>query len=217
MTNPRFTVAEERANAISHLTGAILATGGLVLMVVFSAIRNDAWAVVSTSIFGTVMIMLYLSSTLNHWLPPGKTKEFFFTFDQIAIFLMIAATYTPMALTVLRGPLGWVIFGLEWGLAIIGITIKISRPTPFAGGVSTFYIILYALMGWLLLIAIVPLIRNMHLMGLVWILIGGLCYTLGILFYKKIRFPYHHLVWHLMVIAGSVSHFFAVFFYMINR
>ncbi|NOY36904.1 MAG: hemolysin III family protein [Chlorobi bacterium] len=217
MADQRFTIREERANAISHLTGAVLATGGLVLMVVFSAIRADAWAVVSTAIFGSVMIMLYLSSTFTHWLSAGKAKELFFTFDQVAIFLMIAATYTPLALTVLRGPVGWVIFGLEWGLAVTGITIKLFRPSPFAKGVSTFYIVLYVLMGWLLLIAIVPLARNMHLMGLGWILTGGLFYTLGILFYKKSKFPYHHLVWHLMVIAGSISHFIAVFFYIINR
>lgn len=217
MSDKRFTPGEERANAISHLVGAVLATGGLVLMVIFSARQSDARAIVSTAIFGGVMILLYLSSTLNHWLPEGKGKEFFFTFDQMAIFLMIAATYTPMALTVLRGPLGWVIFGLEWGLALAGIAVKLLRPSPYKKGVSKFYITLYAVMGWLLLIAIVPLIRKMPLMGLGWILIGGLCYTLGILFYRKIRFPYHHLVWHLCVIAGSISHFMAVFFYMVLR
>jgi hemolysin III len=216
MTDARFSRGEERANAISHLAGAVLATGGLVLMVVFSAIYADAWAIVSTAIFGSVMILLYLSSTLNHWLPAGKAKEFFFTFDQVNIFLMIAATYTPVALTVLRGPLGWVLFGLEWGMAITGIVLKLTNPSPFAKGVSTFYIVLYALMGWLLLIAIVPLLKHMRLMGTGWILIGGLCYTLGILFYKKMHFRYHHLIWHLMVIAGSLSHFFAVFFYMIR-
>lgn len=217
MSDTRFTRGEEQANAISHLLGAVLATGGLVLMVIFSARQSDAWAIVSTAIFGGVMILLYLSSTLNHWLPEGKGKEFFFTFDQVAIFLMIAATYTPMALTVLRGPLGWVIFGLEWGLALTGIAVKLLRPSPYKKGVSKFYITLYAVMGWLLLIAIVPLIRKMPLMGLGWIFIGGLCYTLGILFYRKIRFPYHHLVWHLCVIAGSISHFMAVFFFMIHR
>ena len=121
----RFSYSEELANAISHLIGAILAIAGLVLMVVYSAINGSAWHVVSTTIFGSTMTLLYLSSTLNHWLPAGKGKEFFFNFDQIAIFLLIAGTYTPITLIALHGAFGWVIFGLEWGLALIGILLNI--------------------------------------------------------------------------------------------
>ncbi len=117
----RFSPAEELANALSHFTGALLATAGLVLMVVYSALNGNVWHVVSTSIFGLSMLILYTSSTLNHWLKPGPGKEFFFNFDQVAIFLLIAGTYTPLTLVTIRSGLGWTIFGLEWGLAIIGI------------------------------------------------------------------------------------------------
>ena len=211
----RFSHSEELANALSHLTGAVLAAAGLVLMVVYSTLNGNAWHVVSTSIFGGSMLILYTSSTFNHWLKPGKGKEFFFNFDQVAIFLLIAGTYTPLTLVLIRSPLGWTIFGLEWGLAILGISIKLMRPTAFESGVNYFFIFLYALMGWMLLIGIGTIARAISPMGLAWIFIGGACYTMGILFYKKIQFPYHHLVWHLFVIAGSISHFFAIFYHII--
>jgi len=215
--NIKFSRGEELANAISHFSGAVLAVVGLVLMVHYSIVKGNGWHVVSTSIFGASMIVLYISSTMTHILPMGRAKDRFFNFDRIAIYLLIAGTYTPIALITLNGPLGWVIFGIEWGLALIGTIMILSRPGDFNTGVSTFYVASYAVMGWLLLIAIVPIINTLPLMGTVWILIGGLCYTLGILFFKLIKFPYHHLVWHLLVLAGTISHFFAVFFYMIPR
>ena len=211
----RFSHSEELANALSHLTGAVLSAAGLVLMVVYSTLNGNAWHVVSTSIFGGSMLILYTSSTFNHWLKPGRGKEFFFNFDQVAIFLLIAGTYTPLTLVLIRSGLGWTIFGLEWGLAIFGISIKLMRPTAFESGVNYFFIFLYALMGWMLLIGIGSIARAISPKGLAWIFIGGACYTLGILFYKKIQFPYHHLVWHLFVIAGSISHFFAIFYHII--
>lgn len=215
--NIKFSRGEELANAISHFSGALLAVVGLVLMVHFSIIKGTGWHVVSTSVFGVSMIVLYLSSTLTHILPMGKTKDLFFNFDRIAIYILIAGTYTPIALLTLHGPLGWIIFGIEWGLALTGTLMILTRPGDYNTGVSTFYVISYAVMGWLILIAIVPVFNNLPLMGTLWILIGGICYTLGILFFKVIRFPYHHLVWHLLVLAGTISHFFAVFFYMIPR
>lgn len=214
-TTKRFSADEELANAFSHLLGAIMATAGLVLMIIFSILHGNAWHLVSTSIFGSTLIILYTSSTLNHVLKPGKSKEFFFIFDQVAIFLLIAGSYTPITLVLLRNGIGWTIFGLEWGLAILGITMVILKPTRFESGVNYFIIALYAIMGWMLLIGIAPISRSISSMGLAWILIGGACYTIGILFYKKITFPYHHLVWHLFVIAGSISHFFAIFFHII--
>lgn len=215
--NIKFSHREELANAISHFSGALLSVAALVLMVHFSMLNGNGWHVVSTSIFGATMIVLYLSSTMTHILPIGKAKDLFFNMDRIAIYLLIAGTYTPIALITLNGPLGWVIFGIEWGLAIVGTIMILTRPGDFNGGVSTFYVISYALMGWLILIAIVPVIRTLPLMGTLWILIGGICYTLGILFFKVIKFPYHHLLWHMLVLAGTISHFFAVFFYMIPR
>jgi hemolysin III len=215
--NIKFSRGEELANAISHFSGALLAVAGLVLMIHFSLKNGNGWHVVSTSIFGASMIVLYISSTMTHILPMGRAKDRFFNFDRIAIYLLIAGTYTPIALITLNGPMGWIIFGIEWGLALLGTIMILSRPGDYNTGVSTFYVVSYAVMGWLMLIAIVPIMNALPLMGTVWILIGGLCYTLGILFFKVIKFPYHHLVWHLLVLAGSISHFFAVFFYMIPR
>ena len=213
--NHKFSRGEERANAISHFTGALLSVAALVLMVHFSILRGTGLHVVSTSIFGSSMVILYFSSTMTHILPMGKAKDLFFNMDRIAIYLLIAGTYTPLALISLNGPLGWVIFGIEWGLALSGTLMILFRPGDYNTGVSTFYVISYALMGWLFLIALVPLLKILPLMGTLWILIGGACYTLGILFFKVFKFPYHHLLWHLLVLAGSASHFFAVFFYMI--
>jgi len=215
--NIKFSRREELANAISHFSGALLSIAGLVLMVHFSMVYGNGWHVVSTSIFGTTMIVLYLSSTLTHILPMGKAKDLFFNFDRIAIYLLIAGTYTPIALLTLHGTLGWIILGIEWGLALLGTILILTRPGDYNKGVSTFYVISYAVMGWLILIAIVPVMNTLPLMGTLWILIGGACYTLGIVFFKFIKFPYHHLLWHVLVLAGTLSHFFAVFFYMIPR
>jgi hemolysin III len=215
--NLKFSRGEELANAISHLSGALLSVAALVLMIHFSVLRGNEWHVASTSIFGVSMIVLYLTSTMTHILPMGKTKDRFFNLDRIAIYILIAGTYTPLALLILHGPLGWVIFGVEWGLALAGTLMILLRPGDYNTGVSTFYVFSYAVMGWMFLLAIVPVTRTLPLMGTLWILIGGGCYTLGILFFKVIKFPYHHLLWHLLVLAGSISHFFAVFFYMIPR
>jgi len=215
--NIKFSRSEEMANGVSHLLGAMFSVAGLILMVRFSILYGNGWHLVSSYVFGCSMILLYLSSTLTHLLPMGRLKDRFFNFDRIAIYILIAGTYTPISLITLNGPLGWVILGIEWGLAIMGIVMVLSKPGDYDTGVSTFYVITYAVMGWLILIAIVPLMNRLPLMGALWILIGGLCYSLGIIFFKVIRFPFHHLVWHILVIAGTLSHFFAVFYFMIPR
>lgn len=214
-TNSRYTQSEELANALSHLAGTLLAIVGLVLLLVKSARLGTGWHIVSSSIFGASMVILYFSSTMTHWLKPGRAKEAFFTLDQIAIFLLIAGTYTPLTLVALHGPLGWVIFGLEWGLAATGIILKLAKPTEFNKGVNLFYILLYASMGWMIIIAIVPAFKNIPLMGMIWILFGGICYTVGIYFYRKAKFKQHHLVWHLLVMAGTISHFFAIYHHIL--
>ena len=215
--NNKFSKGEELANALSHAAGVVFGVVALVLMVRHSLTRGNGWHLVSTSVFGATMIMLYLSSTFTHILPVGRAKDWFFNTDRIAIYFLIAGTYTPIALVTLNGPLGWTIFGIEWGLALVGTFLILTRPGAFSKGVNTFYVVSYAVMGWLLLIAIGPIFRSIPLMGALWILIGGLCYTIGIAFYTKIKFPYHHLVWHLLVLAGTISHFFAIFFYIIPR
>jgi len=211
----RYSKSEELANALSHLAGALLAVVATVLLVVKAAHTGTGWHIVSTAVFGGTMIILFFSSTMTHWLRQGKAKDVFFTIDQIAIFTLIAGTYTPFTLVALHGPFGWVIFGIEWGLALMGITIKLLRPTRFHQGVNLFYVLLYAAMGWMVLIAIVPIYKSLSLMGLLWILTGGACYTIGIFFYRFGRFRYHHLVWHLLVLAGAASHFIAVYFYLL--
>jgi hemolysin III len=213
--NSRYSKKEELANALSHLAGAFFAVVALVLLVVKAARIGNGWHITSSAIFGATMIILFFSSTMTHWLKPGIAKDVFFTIDQIAIFTLIAGTYTPFTLIVLHGPFGWVIFGLEWGLALAGITIKLVRLTKFNQGVNLFYILLYAAMGWMLVIAIVPIYKSLPLMGVLWILIGGLCYTIGIFFYRLARFKYHHLVWHLLVVAGAASHFFGIYYYVL--
>jgi hemolysin III len=207
--------SEELANAISHLGGSLLAAAALVMMIVFSALRGNAWHIVTTSIYGATLILLYFSSGMAHALREGKAKKLFFTFDRISIFLLIAGTYTPLSLVLLHGAMGWVIFGIEWGLALIGILLVFSRFGKTGYKVNYIFVGLYAAMGWMMLIAIVPIFKSLPLTGFLLILSGGLFYTIGILFYAKARFLYHHLVWHLFVIAGSVTHFVAIFNYVI--
>jgi hemolysin III len=211
----RFNDREDLANALSHLAGTVLSIAGLVLLVVFSALRGNAWHIVSSTIFGTTLIILYLSSTVAHWLPAGSVKERFFIIDQAAIFILIAGTYTPLALVALRGAIGWSVFGIEWGLAITGIIRLLVRSHRFEEGVAFLDILIYVFMGWLVIFISGPVLRSIEMMGYLWILTGGLFYTFGIIFFKIARFRYHHLVWHLMVIGGSVSHFIAIFFYII--
>lgn len=211
----RFTHREEIANFISHFVAAMLAAVMLTLMLVASAHKGNAWHIVTTAIFGSTMVLLYFSSAVAHGLTAGKAKQVFFIIDQAAIFLLIAGTYTPLALVALHGAFGWVLFGLQWAMAITGIILKIVKPNRVEAGVDIFGIVIYALMGWMLLIAIVPLVKSLPLMGLLWIFIGGACYTFGIIFYRKAKFKYAHLVWHLMVLAGSIAHFFAIYFYVI--
>ncbi len=211
----RFTYQEELANFLSHFAGAILAGAMLTLMIIASAIKGNGWHVVTTAIFGSTMVLLYFSSAVAHGLPAGRSKQIFFVIDQAAIFLLIAGTYTPLALVALHGAFGWVLFGLQWAMAITGILLIVLRPNRVEVGAKVADIVLYAGMGWMMLIAIVPIIKSIPTMGFIWILLGGACYTFGIIFYKKAKFKFAHLVWHLMVLAGSICHFFAIFFYVI--
>lgn len=212
----RFTKGEEIANAVSHGMGLIFATTATMLMVSVSSCKGSSWHVVSAVVYGVSMMILYLSSTMNHALQPGKAKDFFHNFDQIAIFLLIAGTYTPMALVAIRGNWGWTMFGIEWGLAFVGIMLKIFIPNKFEKGVNTFYVIAYAVMGWLFVFFLNPLSENIAKAGMNLIFIGGAFYTGGILFFKLEKIKYSHLIWHLMVIGGSVFHWAAIYFYILQ-
>lgn len=211
----RFSKQEEMANALSHFTGALLGIAGLILLTAKAARFGDAIHIVSSVIFGASMIILYLSSAMTHYLEQGRIKNFFFSLDKIAIYLLIAGTYTPLALIVIQGALGWIIFGIEWACAIAGSFMVLRKPVNFEKGVNTLSVIIYAAMGWLILIAIVPVIRIMPTAGWLLIFLGGAFYTTGIFFYKKCSFTHHHLVWHLLVIGGTAAHFFAIYIYVL--
>ncbi len=211
----RFSRREEMANTISHFIGFLMAIAALVMMLHQSLKQGDTIHLISTAVFGITMVILYLSSSLTHFLKQGKVKNFFFTVDKIAIYLLIAGTYTPFALVTIQGALGWTIFGIEWMGAITGTLLILRNPVNFEKGVNIIAVISYAVMGWLILIAIVPAIRVMPTMGWLLILIGGALYTIGIFFYKKGKFRYHHLVWHLFVMGGSVAHFLSIYFFVL--
>jgi hemolysin III len=201
----------EKFNTISHLVGSIFALAGLVLLVVMSSLQGDPWKIVSLSIYGTSLLILYLSSTLYHsW--RGKLKKLFQRFDHISIYLLIAGTYTPLTLVTLRGGWGWSLFGVVWGLALIGIFLELA----FAERKQGLAIAIYILMGWLVLIALAPLLHLLPALGLAGLVLGGLFYTGGVAFYVLDgRFKHFHGIWHLFVLAGSICHFLTIFAFVL--
>lgn len=207
----KLSLKEEVFNAISHGIGALMSISALVLLVVFSAIKGDAWHIVSTAIYGTTLIILYFSSTLYHAIQKKKAKSVFEIFDHASIYLLIAGTYTPFALVTLRGAVGWTIFGVIWALAVFGVLFKIFFIKKF----NFLATIIYILMGWLIVFAFGPLMKNLNGNGLALLVWGGIAYTAGTFFYLYRKFKYHHLIWHFFVLAGSILHFFCIFFYVI--
>lgn len=207
---PDYTVGEEVANAVTHGVGVGLSIAGLVILVVVACSVDDAWRVVSFSIYGSTLILLYLASTLYHAFPWPRVKQVFRLLDHTSIFLLIAGTYTPVALVTLRGPTGWRLFGIIWGLAIAGIIYKII----FLGRLRIVSVLLYIGMGWMAVIAWNPLLDHTPTGFMAWLLIGGASYTLGTIFYAMKRLRYHHAIWHLFVLGGSISHFFAMLLYI---
>lgn len=212
---PRFTRNEEIANTISHGLAALFALTGLVLLIVSANKYGTARHIVSFTIFGSTMTLLYLSSTLNHGLQPGRAKDFFHNFDQIAIFLLIAGTYTPLSIVALHDDWGWTMFSLQWGFAASGIIAKLFLPNRFEKGVNIFFVLSYIIMGWMLLFFLLPIFRNINIAAIIWIFAGGVCYTLGTVFFKLEKMPFAHLIWHLFVVAGSVFHWIAIFGYLL--
>jgi hemolysin III len=202
---------EEFVNVLSHGIGFLLSVAALSLMVVFASLDGNAWHIVGVSVFGASLVVLYLASTLFHWSVRPKIRKYLNVFDHSAIYLLIAGTYTPFLLVTLNGPWGWSLFGVIWGLAIAGVVFKMF----FTGRFDKLSLLIYVLMGWLILIAIVPLIQNLSTMGLIWLLIGGISYSIGAVFYLLNKFPFNHAIFHFWVLGGSISHFFAVFWYVI--
>lgn len=199
----------ERFNSITHLVGAVAALAGCVVLVFFASMKGDPWKIVSFSIYGSTLFLLYLFSVLYHSLR-GQVKLIFRRLDHLAIYLLIAGTYTPFTLVTLNGVWGWSIFGSVWGLALTGMIIEfIPQKTRIVP------LIIYLVMGWICLIAIKPLLQVLPMAGFGWLLAGGLFYTIGIVFYiydKKVK--HFHGIWHLFVLAGSVCHYFTVLLYV---
>ena len=210
-TLPFYSVGEEVANSVTHGVGIVLSVAGLAALTAFASVFGTAWHIVSCSIYGVTQILLYTASTLYHSIPLPRAKSVLRVLDHAAIFLLIAGTYTPFALVNLGGVLGWIIFGVVWGLAITGIALQ----TILIRHKAILTVIPYVAMGWLAVFAVKPMIESIEPGGLVLLTAGGLCYTLGCAFYAWRRLPYNHAIWHVFVMAGSALHFFAVFFYVI--
>jgi hemolysin III len=200
---------EEIANSVSHGVGLVAALVGAPVLLTMTARYGTAWNVVGALVFTITTVLLYLASTLYHAIPAGRAKEVFRTLDHGAIFLLIAGTYTPFTLGVLRGPWGWTLFGLIWGLALIGVVLKSLKALRHPV-LST---ALYVAMGWLAIVAIRPFWLRIPMTGLALILAGGIAYTAGVAFFAAQRVRYAHFVWHLWVLAGTGCHFFAVLWY----
>lgn len=210
-TTHTFSKIEEIANSITHGIGALLSIAALVLLVVFSATEGTLLHVISFSIFGGTMLLLYLSSTLVHSFPAGKAKDIFEIMDHSSIYLFIAGTYTPFLFIVIKGWIGWTLFGIIWGLALLGVVFKIFFCKRFVYLSTAIYIV----MGWLIVLAWKPLAASLPAGGMVLLVTGGILYTLGTIFYVWRGFKFHHAIWHLFVLCGSIAHFFAVFLYVL--
>ncbi|BAC14221.1 hemolysin III [Oceanobacillus iheyensis HTE831] len=206
-----FTKGEEIANAITHGIAALLSVAGLVVLIVSSVFNGTALHVVTFTIFGATMVILYTSSTFVHALPKGKAKDIFEILDHSSIYLFIAGTYTPFTLLVIQGAMGWSIFGVVWGIALFGIVFKIYFVKRFLF-TST---LLYISMGWLIVIGWTQITNNLESSGVYLLVAGGLCYTLGTIFYMWRGFKFHHMIWHLFVIAGTIFHYFCVLFFLL--
>ncbi len=200
--------AEEVLNILTHGIGIGLAMAGLTLLVVFAVLAHNTWAIVSCAIFGLTMFTLYFGSTMCHAMIGQKSECFFEVWDSVAIYALIAGTYTPFCLVNLRGGLGWTVFGILWAITIFGAAMKIARPKEQ----PKWMVLLYLVMGWTLLFILPAMLRHISARGMWFILAGGLSYSLGVIFYLWRRMKYSHAVWHLFVIGGSVCFFFAVLF-----
>ena len=204
------TPVEHIANAITHGVGFGLSIACLVLLVVFASLRGGAWEIVSCSVYGATLVVLYLASTLYHSIRTPRVRHLLHVIDHAAIYLLIAGTYTPYLLVPLRGPFGWSLFGVIWGLAAAGIVFQ----ALFIGRFKSISTLSYVAMGWMVVATMAPLLKVLPVMAIVWMAIGGLCYMLGVVFYIWKRLKFAHAIWHLFVLAGSMCHFFGILFFV---
>ena len=204
-----YTLTEEIWHAAIHGVGVALGIAALVILVVLSAIYGNVWSVVSCAIFGASLILMYSASTVYHAFSKEKVKKILKKFDHIAIYYLIAGTYTPFLLVPLRGPVGWTLFGIVWGCALLGTVLKLCTS---GSGTKLWSIGLYLIMGWMIVFASRSLVRAIPSTALTFLILGGLFYTIGIAFYLWKKKKYTHVVWHFFVLLGSIMHFFAVLF-----
>lgn len=204
------TLFEEKLNAASHGIGALLGIAAIVLLIIFNSFKTD-WSLFSVIVYGISIIILFSASALYHAVKREKLKHFFRIVDHISIYLLIAGTYTPVTLIALEKSLGWPMFFIVWAIAALGLVLKIF----FTGRFEIFSVLLYLFMGWLVVFDFSFLSTVIGSNGILWLFAGGLFYTLGIVFYAIERIPYNHVIWHLFVLAGAISHFFMVFLFII--
>ncbi len=208
---PAYSLAEEIVHAITHGVGVLLSIAGLAVLVAYASLNGNGWHIVSSSIYGATLILMYTASTLYHSIPSPRAKPVLRQLDHAAIYLLIAGTYTPFLLVNLRLDGGWILFAVIWALALFGVVFEMTGYRPFKRA----SLWLYLGMGWLVVVAVKPLLQQVSVGGLVLLLLGGLAYTAGALFYVRKGMKYHHVIWHLFVLAGSILHYFAVLFYVI--
>lgn len=206
-----YTKREETLNVVTHAIGFLLSVVALVVLVFYASLNGDVWDIVSMAIYGSSLVILYFSSTVFHLIQDQKTRNRLNVLDHASIFLLIAGSYTPFVLVTLRGPWGWSIFGVVWGVAIAGIILKIF----FTGRFNLLSTLLYLAMGWVIIIAIKPLYEALPFAGLMWLFGGGLFYSFGSIFFLINKIPYNHAIFHVFVLAGSICHFIAVFWYVL--
>ena len=213
-TSASQTLVEEIFNALSHGLGVLLGVAALIILVSISAYHDSAIKMMSSLIYGISFILMYLASTLHHGVQPENVKKYLQIADHSSIYVFIAGSYTPFTLVSMHGDWGWSLFGVVWGLAIFGVIFKLF----FTGRYEFLSVSIYLLMGWLIVIAIKPMMHSLSLPGLMWLLVGGLCYTFGVVFYALDgRYHFSHFMWHLCVLAGSICQFFAIFLHVISN
>jgi len=208
-----YTIGEEIANSVTHGIGVGLAVAGMTVLIVLAAVYGDVWRVVSFSIYGSSLVILYLASTLYHSFQHPKAKHIFRILDHASIYVLIAGTYTPFTLVSMRGPWGWTLFGVVWAMALLGIAFKVF----FIGRFEVLATIAYVGMGWVAVIAFKQMMITVPPGGVFWLAMGGVSYTLGVVFYAWRKLPYNHAIWHLFVLGGSICHFIAVLFYVLPQ
>lgn len=208
---PEYRPGEEVAHVVTHGLGVVLSLAALALLVLTALRQGDIWHLVGNSIYGATLIILYTGSTIYHSARSKRWRHVAKIIDHCAIYLLIAGTYTPFTLITLRGPWGWSLFGIVWGVALVGVAVEawwVYRPKKLASA-------LYLALGWVVVVAIKPLLERLPAGGMVWVVAGGMCYTLGTVFYVMKRTRYMHAVWHVFVLAGSICHFIAVRLYVV--